>query len=325
MEPILDLKAISKQYSGVMALENIDLAIQKGKIHSIVGENGAGKSTLIKIITGAVKPTTGNVFFRGSEVHETNPRKSLEMGISAVYQEFNLISELKIYENIFYGRELKKGLTLDAELMKQRSDEVLKKIGMNMDTEIKLKYLGIGSRQTIEIAKALIQESEVVLFDEPTASLTQEEVNNLHRIIKNLRDSGIAVIYVSHKLDEVFEISDTITVLRDGKHIRTTQLEKENYTVDMVIEDMIGREILSTSQDSNHSVNKEDIVLELKNVSTGSVNNIDLCLHKGEILSISGLLGSKRTELLNAIFGVDKIEEGEIFVKGRQVSIKNPV
>lgn len=325
MEPILDLKGISKQYSGVMALENIDLAIQKGKIHSIVGENGAGKSTLIKIITGAVKPTTGSVFFRGSEVHETNPRKSLEMGISAVYQEFNLISELKIYENIFYGRELKKGLTLDAELMKQRSDEVLKKIGMNMDTEIKLKYLGIGSRQTIEIAKALIQESEVVLFDEPTASLTQEEVNNLHRIIKNLRDSGIAVIYVSHKLDEVFEISDTITVLRDGKHIRTTQLEKENYTVDMVIEDMIGREILSTSQDSNHSVNKEDIVLELKNVSTGSVNNIDLCLHKGEILSISGLLGSKRTELLNAIFGVDKIEEGEIFVKGRQVSIKNPV
>ena len=228
MEPILDLKGISKQYSGVMALENIDLAIHKGKIHSIVGENGAGKSTLIKIITGAVKPTTGSVFFRGSEVHETNPRKSLEMGISAVYQEFNLISELKIYENIFYGRELKKGLTLDAELMKQRSDEVLKKIGMNMDTEIKLKYLGIGSRQTIEIAKALIQESEVVLFDEPTASLTQEEVNNLHRIIKNLRDSGIAVIYVSHKLDEVFEISDTITVLRDGKHIRTTQLEKEN-------------------------------------------------------------------------------------------------
>ena len=186
MEPILDLKGISKQYSGVMALENIDLAIHKGKIHSIVGENGAGKSTLIKIITGAVKPTTGNVFFRGSVVHETNPRKSLEMGISAVYQEFNLISELKIYENIFYGRELKKGLTLDAELMKQRSDEVLKKIGMNMDTEIKLKYLGIGSRQTIEIAKALIQESEVVLFDEPTASLTQEEVNNLHRIIKNL-------------------------------------------------------------------------------------------------------------------------------------------
>lgn len=325
MKPILNLEKVTKHYSGVVALDKVDLQIYKGKVHSIVGENGAGKSTLIKIITGAVKPSKGRMLFNDKLVEENSPRKSLEMGISAVYQELNLIPELKVYENIFFGRELKNGVRLDRKKMRKIAIEVLESIGIKMDVDRKIKDLGVGSRQTVEIAKCLVQNAEVVLFDEPTASLTEEEANRLHKIIYNLKENGIAIIYVSHKLDEVFKISDTITVIRDGKHIKTTHIKTEPYSQEEVVEHMVGREVVKSNQESTHNIDNKEIVLELKNVLTNQVKDISFKLHKGEILSISGLLGSKRTEVLNAIFGVDKLKGGEIFVNNKKVSIKSPL
>lgn len=325
MKPILSLEKITKYYSGVIALDNVNLEIYKGQVHSIVGENGAGKSTLIKIITGAVRPSKGNIFFKDNSIEDNSPRKSLEMGISAVYQELNLVPELSVYENIFFGQEIKKGLSLDRKKMKKMAVEILNSIGIDMNVDKKIKDLGVGSRQTVEIAKALVQHAEVVLFDEPTASLTEEEANKLHNIIENLKENGIAVIYVSHKLDEVFKISDTITVLRDGKHIKTTHIKTSEYSQDEVIEDMVGRAVLKSSQESTYSLDNKEAVLELKDITTNHIKDITFKLHKGEILSISGLLGSKRTEVLNAIFGVDRLKDGEILVKGKKVSIKSPL
>ncbi|MGO1469360.1 MULTISPECIES: sugar ABC transporter ATP-binding protein [Bacillota] len=325
MNSILSLKNVSKNYSGVLALDNIDLDIYKGRIHAIVGANGAGKSTLIKIITGAVRPTRGEIFLRNFKIKDNNPRMSLGNGISAVYQELNLIPELTVYENIFYGQEIKKKWDLDRKKMIEKSIEILNSIGITMDVNKKIKDLGIGSRQTIEIAKALMHQSDIVLFDEPTASLTEEEANKLHEVIFTLKENGIAVIYVSHKLDEVFKISDTITVFCDGKHVNTKHKENEWYTIDDVIEDMVGKDILKSNQETSSVVDKSIKVLELKNVNTNNVHDINLELYKGEILSISGLLGSKRTEVLNAIFGIDKLKKGEIIVKGKQVNIKSPI
>ena len=325
MKKILSLKEISKQYSGVTALDCIDLDIYKGEVHSIVGENGAGKSTLIKIITGAIKPTKGDMYFNETKVEDNNPKKSLENGINAVYQELNLIPELNVYENIFYGQEIKNRLGLDRKKMKKRAVEILNSIGISLDVDKKIKDLGVGSRQTVEIAKALVQDAEIVLFDEPTASLTEEEANKLHKIIENLIKKEIAVIYISHKLDEVFKISDAITVLRDGKHIRTTNIKTDEYTQNQIIEDMVGRAVLKSNQESTHAVDKNETVLELIDVTTDDVKDISLKLGKGEILSISGLLGSKRTEVLNAIFGLDRLQNGKILIKDKQVNIKSPI
>lgn len=325
MKIILSLKEISKQYSGVIALDSINMDIYKGEVHSIVGENGAGKSTLIKIITGAIKPTKGEMYFKEAKIEDNSPIKSLENGINAVYQELNLIPELNVYENIFYGQEIKNIWGLDRKAMKKRAIEILDSIGISLDVDKKVKNLGVGSRQTVEIAKALVQDSEIVLFDEPTASLTEEEANKLHKIIESLTRNGIAVIYISHKLDEVFKISDTITVIRDGKHIKTTNIKTEKYTQDDVIKDMVGRAVLKSNQESTYMMDSNVSALELIDVTTDNVKDISLKLRKGEILSISGLLGSKRTEVLNAIFGVDRLKKGEILVKDKPISINNPV
>ena len=324
MKSILSLKNISKNYSGVRALDHVTLDIYKGRVHSIVGANGAGKSTLIKIITGAVQPTGGELFLKEEKLENNTPRKSIENGISAVYQELNLIPELTVYENIFYGQEIRTKWDLDRKQMRQRSMDLLKTIGVNLDVDQQVKHLGVGSMQTIEIAKALNSNSEVILLDEPTASLTEEEVNRLHDIILTLKEQGMAVIYISHKLDEVFKISDTITVLRDGQHINTKQREEEWYTVDEVIQDMVGKDVLVMSEDAGSLIDRDTKVLELKGVNTSQVYDINLELYKGEILSISGLLGSKRTEVLNAIFGVDPLTSGKILVQGKPVEIKNP-
>ena len=324
MDSILSLKNISKHYSGVKALDNVTMDIFKGRIHSIVGANGAGKSTLIKIITGAVKPTRGELILKGEKIENNSPRKSIENGISAVYQELNLIPELTVYENIFYGQEIRKKWDLDRKKMRQKSKEILDTIGVNLDVDQKVKELGIGSEQTVEIAKALNLKSEIILFDEPTASLTEEEANRLHETIMTLKENGMAVIYISHKLDEVFKISDTITVLRDGQHINTKHKEDEWYTMDEVIQEMVEKEVLVSSEDMDRVVDRNTKVLELEGVTTNHVYDINLELYKGEILSISGLLGSKRTEVLNAIFGIDPLISGRMLVHEKPVVIKSP-
>lgn len=326
MKEILRLDNISKNYAGVRALKKVSMTFVQGKIHSIVGENGAGKSTLIRVITGAVSTDEGSLFVHGERIEHMTPMKSRKMKISAVYQELNLIPELAVYQNIFYGKELKKRFGLDEEGMKQRSKELLEGLNVDMSVEEKVGNLGIGSRQVVEIAKALIDTPDIILFDEPTASLSPNEAQHLHKIIENLAERGIAVIFVSHKLDEVLKISDTICVLRDGELISVKEKQKTwqgIYDIATMVKDMLGKK-LSFHHSETVSEKSQKPILELRGVSTSKVKDIDFCLYRGEILSLSGMLGSMRTEVLSAIFGLDPLIHGEIYVEGKKLLPNDP-
>ena len=326
MKEILRLDNISKNYAGVRALKKVSMTFVQGKIHSIVGENGAGKSTLIRVITGAVSTDEGSLFVHGERIEHMTPMKSRKMKISAVYQELNLIPELAVYQNIFYGKELKKHFGLDEEGMKQRSKELLEGLNVDMSVEEKVGNLGIGSRQVVEIAKALIDTPDIILFDEPTASLSPNEAQHLHKIIENLAKRGIAVIFVSHKLDEVLKISDTICVLRDGELISVKEKQKTwqgIYDIATMVKDMLGKK-LSFHHSETVSEKSQKPILELRGVSTSKVKDIDFCLYRGEILSLSGMLGSMRTEVLSAIFGLDPLIHGEIYVEGKKLLPNDP-
>lgn len=326
MKEILRLDNISKNYAGVRALKKVSMTFVQGKIHSIVGENGAGKSTLIRVITGAVSTDEGSLFVHGERIEHMTPMKSRKMKISAVYQELNLIPELAVYQNIFYGKELKKRFGLDEEGMKQRSKELLEGLNVDMSVEEKVGNLGIGSRQVVEIAKALIDTPDIILFDEPTASLSPNEAQHLHKIIENLAKRGIAVIFVSHKLDEVLKISDTICVLRDGELISVKEKQKTwqgIYDIATMVKDMLGKK-LSFHHSETVSEKSQKPILELRGVSTSKVKDIDFCLYRGEILSLSGMLGSMRTEVLSAIFGLDPLIHGEIYVEGKKLLPNDP-
>ena len=317
---ILKLEKITKEYSGVKALEEINLEFEMGKIHSIVGENGAGKSTFIKIITGAHKQTSGNLIYKGKEVTNNSPYDSMKNGIGCVYQELNLIPYLSISENIFYGHEKKDGLLLDKKSMRKKSKDILKKLGVNLDVNKLVKDIGIGNQQIVEIAKSLIRKVEVLILDEPTASLTKKEIENLFSILYKLKDNGVTINYISHRLDEVFKISDTISVFRDG-HLIVTE-KNENLDQDIIIKHMTGRNLDITKYTQDYS--SKEVALKVDNISSKYVKNISFELKKGEILGVAGLVGSGRTELANAIFGVDKIIKGDIYIEGKKVNINCP-
>ena len=326
MEEILRLEKISKHYAGVQALKQVSMTFVQGRVHSIVGENGAGKSTLIQVITGAVSPSEGSIYLHGEKIEHMTPVKSRKMKIAAVYQELNLIPELAVYQNIFYGKELKKRFGLDEEGMKQRSKELLEGLHVDMSVDEKVSNLGIGNRQVVEIAKALIDTPDIILFDEPTASLSPRETRHLHKIIENLAERGIAVIFVSHKLDEVLKISDTICILRDGELITVKEKHgtwKGNYDIATMVKDMLGKK-LSFHHSETISAKSKKPLLELRGVSTSKVKDINLCLYRGEILSLSGMLGSMRTEVLSAIFGLDPLIKGEIYVDGKKLLVDSP-
>ena len=317
---ILRLEDITKEYSGVKALDSINLNIEKGKIHSIVGENGAGKSTFIKIITGAQKQTKGKIFYKGNEITHNNPYRSMKNGIGCVYQELNVIQDLTICENIFYGYEETSKLFLDKKTMKEKSKNILKDLGVNLDVNKLVKDVGIGNQQIVEIAKSLIRNVEVLILDEPTSSLTKKEIDNLFHILGKLKEKGVTIIYISHRLEEVLQISDTVTVFRDGKLI--TKDENKNLNQQTIIKNMVGRDLHITEYSKDYS--SEEIVLKAENISNKSIKNISFELKKGEILGITGLVASGRTELANAIFGVDKITQGKIYINNKHVIIDSP-
>ncbi|MBF8984733.1 sugar ABC transporter ATP-binding protein [Lutibacter sp. B2] len=320
---ILTLKNITKNYPGVVALRDVNLEFEKGKVHAIVGENGAGKSTLIKIITGAIDKTSGEMYFKGEKVENNNPIISIEKGINAVYQEFNLIPALTISENIFYGYELVNGIVLDKKHMYEESEKLLEELGVKLSPNTIIKNIGIGNQQIVEIAKALVKKVEVLILDEPTASLTNSEIKNLFKIIEKLRKEGVAIIYISHRLHEVFEISDIITVFRDGELIM--KKDTIEFNEDELVNLMVGRDLdkhFIKNVDSRNVENKK--VLELKNICTKYINDVSFDLKKGEILGIAGLVSSGRTEIANALFGVDEIYQGHIFVNNKKARIKSP-
>ncbi len=309
---ILEMKGVSKRFGGTIALENVDLDVRYGEVHALVGENGAGKSTLMNILNGSLQQDSGDIFFKNNQINIKNPYIAQKLGISMVHQELKLIPELTVAENIFFGRQTKH-FFLNWKDLFSRADKVLAKLGAHVGSDKKVKSLSIAQRQQIEIAKALSQNCDLLIFDEPTASLTPKEVNILFKIIQTLTGHNISIIYISHRLEEIFKISDRITILRDGHKITTLNSSETNQ--DGVIKLILGtnklflREKRKQISDTNEEVLRVD-KLSIKN----RLNNISFNLRRGEILGIAGLMGSGRTELLEALFGNLNISSGDIYI-----------
>lgn len=317
---LLELSKIRKEYPGVLALDDLSLSFREGEVHAICGENGAGKSTLIKTVTGAIKPTSGEIIYCGETVTHQSPIASMNAGISCIYQEFNLISELTVAENVFFGREIMKNGFVDYSAMQNRTQEILNDLGVDINPKQQVKELTVGFQQIVEIAKALSQSVRVLIMDEPSAPLTNNELEYLFKIVKKLRTQNVTVIYISHRLEEVFELADRVSIIRDGQYIST--LEIQNTNRDELIHLMVGRELGNDFPED--SCDKGDVALKVEHLTTSVLKDINFEVRKGEILGLAGLVGAGRTETARAVFGADPIEKGTISLKGKQTVIKNP-
>jgi ABC-type sugar transport system ATPase subunit len=319
--PILRIENLSKSFPGVQALDDVTFQINKGDIHALVGENGAGKSTLIKIISGAYVKDSGNIFFNGEEITKVSPIDCIRLGISTVHQELRLVEQLTVSENILLGAPVEVpspiGKVVDWKKTRAAAAKLIDSMDIDIDADAHVSDLSVAKKQIVEICKALSRKAKLVIMDEPSATLTDKELKLLFKIIQRLKNDGITVIYISHRLEEIFEIADRVTVMRDGQHIITDDVAKMDRK--KLISYMVGREIDNIFPERKISEGK--VLLELKNLSVkGVLDDINLTLHEGEIIGIAGLVGSGRTELARAIFGVDKITGGEIYVRGEKKS-----
>ena len=319
-ESILQLNHITKLYPGVVALDDVSMAFKKGEIHAIVGENGAGKSTFIKVITGAIQPIKGEIIYEGNIIEKNDPIKSLNNGITAIYQEFNLIPYLSVAENIFFGRYIKKGHLIDFKAMELGTKQIMDNMDINLDPKSLVKNLSVGYRQIVEVAKSISRDLKVLIMDEPTAPLTNDEVKHLFRIVKKLKEQGICIIYISHRLEEIFEICDKVSVLRDGKYIKTMNVNETN--INELIYLMVNRKL--DQQFPHADYRRGEKVLEIKNLNTDLLKDISFKAYRGEILGLAGLVGAGRTEIARAIFGADKIISGEIYLNEKKLNIHSP-
>ncbi|MDR2766797.1 MAG: sugar ABC transporter ATP-binding protein [Treponema sp.] len=319
---ILEMTGIIKEFPGVLSLDNASLQVEKGEVHIVVGENGAGKSTLVKILAGAYERNGGTIIIDGVNYHRITPKIAQEIGISIIYQELNLVQQLSVAENIFLGREpMKKGLRIDWNTLYKNASLILDRMNLSIDPRSKVRDLGIAEQQMVEVAKALSQKSRIIIMDEPTAVLTEKEINNLFSIIHQIKSDGISIIYISHRLEEFERIGDRITVMRDGKTITTVDVDK--ITIPALIKLMVGRELKEQYPEVHKQIG--DCVFEIRNLNRDPVlKNINLKLRKGEILGIAGLVGSGRTELARAMFGADPVNSGEIFINGQKTAINSP-
>ncbi|MER8384917.1 sugar ABC transporter ATP-binding protein [Mesorhizobium sp. M1428] len=316
--PALEMRGIGKRFPGVVALDNVDLTLEPGKIHALMGENGAGKSTLIKIMAGVYGKDAGTIRLRGREADIKSPRDSLKEGIKVVFQEIALIAEFSVAENIFLeGYPTGKGGSIDWKKIRADAAALFKRIGFNVDPAARTGSLPVSQQQMVEIARALAHEARVVVMDEPTSSLTPNEVSLLFTVIRRLASLGIAVLYVSHKLDEVFEIADTVTVLRDGRHVSTRPIGE--HTNDTLIHDMIGRRIENLFPRKRGAPGSK-VALSVEGLSTAKkLKDVSFEAHAGEVLGFFGLMGAGRTELAKAIVGYDPITSGAISVDGSRL------
>lgn len=322
-KPLVSMENISKRYPGVLALDNARFELKSGEVHALVGENGAGKSTLVKILSGIATADSGKIFLDGQEIKLDGPRSAQDKGISIIHQELNLMPDLTIAQNIFIGREPRKlkFILNDGGLVKE-AERLFNQLNLKIDPNRKVQGLSIANQQMVEIVKALSFNSKVLIMDEPTAALTTNEIDELFRIIRGLRDKGVGIVHISHRLEELKQISDRITVMRDGKYIET--LATKDATVDKIISLMVGRTIF---QEAPHIPNseKQPIVLEVKNLNNGRfVRDVSFKLRKGEILGFAGLVGAGRTEVLRTIFGADRLISGEVFINGKLVKVTKP-
>ncbi len=312
---ILNIKGITKEFPGVKALDNVSIQVERGTIHGLVGENGAGKSTLIKILAGIYQPNAGEVILDGKTHHFLAPVEARRAGISVVHQEIKLAETLSVAENMFLGNLMMNGKLVDWKGMRARSKEIVAELGMDIDVNEQVSNLTVAKKQVVEIMHAINNNSKVLIMDEPSAVLTDRELTVMFRIVKQLREKGITIIYISHRLEEVFELCDNVSVLRDGQHIQTMPVEA--LTKQDLINMMVGREM---GQEYPKEVGTlGDTILEVRNLNAGILKDISFSVRSGEVFGISGLVGAGRTELARAILGIDKIESGEIYVRGRQV------
>jgi len=320
---LIRMENISKAFSGVTVLENVTLSLKKGTVHALVGENGAGKSTLMKILTGMYDDYGGTIYLEGKEVRFKNEKEALQAGISIVAQELTPIPDLTIAENIFLGREPGKILSglIDKKKLFARTSELMSKLGLAFDPRTKMKALSVAETQMIEIIKAISRDSKLIIMDEPTSALTDAETAYLFRQIESLKASGIAIVFISHKFDEIFRICDEVTVLRDGKFIATKPIGE--LTEEEIVAMMVGRQIADVYPPL--SPPSGDRVFEVKGLSRrGVLSDISFHVGRGEIVGIAGMMGAGRTEVVRAIFGLDPKDEGEILLDGKPVRIRNP-
>ena len=321
-EYVLQLQHIRKEYPGVVALKDVTLELKPGEILALMGENGAGKSTLIKCCSGAVIPTSGKIIVNGKEFTSMTPQLAAENGIAIIYQEFNNVKELSAAENLFLGRPIKKGIVIDKAAMEREAAKAFEQLHIKIDPKALMKNLTVGYQQMVEIAKAIQQNAKILIMDEPSAPLTSAEVESMFEVVERLRKEGVSIIYISHRLEEIYRLSDRIVVLRDGEYIKTL-ITKESH-VQELIKLMVGRELTQTYPPRGDCIDENEVILELKDVTGNGDKNISLKVHKGEILGLGGLVGAGRTELAQMIFGAVKKQSGEIYFKGKEINPKSP-
>lgn len=319
---IVEMKNINKSFPGVHALSGVNLSVRKGEVHGLVGENGAGKSTLIKILTGAYQKDDGVIVFDGKTVEMKSPHQSKKIGIQAVYQDITLAMHLSVGENFFLGNLPKSSrVTVDWKKVYSTANELLASLDLNIDSRILLKDLPIAKQEMVAIAKAMHENSKLIIFDEPTALLANEECEELYKIITKLKSEGIGIIYISHRMEEIFRICDTVTVLKDGRYVDTLAIKDADE--DKLISLMVGRKIEEIYSFDHHST--KEVAMSVRGLSRkGVFDNINFDLHRGEILGMFGLVGSGRTDIVSSIFGASEISGGTISVSGKQVSVKRP-
>ncbi len=321
-EFLVQMEAIDKSFPGVHALDGCRFDLIKGEVHALVGENGAGKSTLMKVLTGIYQKDGGKILYKGKEINIRNPREAQQLGIGMIHQELNLMPHLTVAENIYIGREPMTGVFLDIRKCNEDARSLLKSLNINIDPATKVQDLSVAKQQMVEIAKALSFKSEVLIMDEPTAALTESEIEDLFRFIREMKKQGVGIIYISHRMDELKKISDRITVMRDGQYVGT--VNAQDVTIDKIIEMMVGRAIFGNPKTESSVPPDAPVVLEVSNLSSHIVKNVSFQLRKGEILGFAGLMGAGRTETTRLIFGADPMKSGEIYVSGKKAAICNP-
>ncbi|HCM25368.1 MAG TPA: D-xylose ABC transporter ATP-binding protein [Treponema sp.] len=321
---LIRMQGIEKSFPGVHALSECKFELTQGEVHALVGENGAGKSTLMKILSGVYQKDAGSIFLRGRETEIGNTKHAQSLGISIIHQELNLMKHLTAAQNIFIGREHNKRVNflVDDREISEKTKKLFEMINLDLDPRVKISELTVAKQQMVEIAKALSFNMDVLIMDEPTSALSDTEIEDLFRVIRDLRAKGKGIVYISHRMDELKQICDRVTVMRDGRYIDTSLMK--DITVDKIIAQMVGREIYESAH-SHGDTEKAEVVLEVKGLNRGrKIRDVSFKLHRGEILGFAGLMGAGRTETARAIFGADAVDSGEILVKGKRVSIKHP-
>jgi len=321
-EWLLEMIDVSKSFPGVKALDNVNLRVRPHSVHALMGENGAGKSTLLKCLFGIYEKDQGKIFFKGQEINFTSSKEALENGVSMVHQELNLVLQRTVMDNMWLGRYPTKGWFIDHGKMYDDTKRIFDELDIDIDPRVKVGTLSVSQMQMIEIAKAFSYDAKIVIMDEPTSSLTEKEVNHLFKIINKLKEKGCGIVYISHKMEEIFQLCDEITILRDGQWVATQPLK--GMTMDQIIGMMVGRELTQRFPEKTNQ--PKEVILEVEHLTAKnqpSIKDVTFNLHKGEILGIAGLVGAKRTDIVETLFGIRDRSEGTIKLHGKEVANHN--